>query len=160
MQIYAYSWIHLKCLHNTSLAKQDISDTLWKVELRKKSTGKKKKNLPILSSPLGHNYSIGLTRNLLLAYQYLVSARHKQHRVSRNKENADSPAIVTTHSPDSDAHYGLWMKNCTIHGVDQVQHVIFQYQVHVFALQLQKMYSYRACPPLKLIGIKEQCLHC
>ena len=77
-----------------------------------------------------------------------------------DKESEDSPAIVTTHAPDSDAHNGLRMKNCAIHGVNQVQHIIFQYKVHVFALQLQTKYSYTVCPPLKLTEIKVLCLCC
>lgn len=41
MQFYAYSWIHLKCLFNTGLVKQNISDRQWKVEIEKKKRKKK-----------------------------------------------------------------------------------------------------------------------
>lgn len=90
----------------------------------------------------------------------LCISRQKQHQAERDKESEDSPAVVTTHSPDSDAHNGLRMKNCAVHGVNQVQHVILQYKVHVFALQLQTKHSYTVRPSLKLTGIKVLCLCC
>lgn len=49
VQFYAPGRIHLKGLLNTGLAKQHISDKLWKTQILKSNTSKKKKNLPILS---------------------------------------------------------------------------------------------------------------
>lgn len=68
----------------------------------------------------------------------------------KTAKSEHSPTIVAPHAPDSDAHNGLRVQNCAVHGVNQVQHVIFQYKVHVFALQFQRKYNYTVHHPLKL----------
>lgn len=51
--------------------------------------------------------------------------------------HSDIPAIVPANAPDTDTCDWLRMKHTAVHGVDQVQHIILQQQVHVLPLNKQ-----------------------
>lgn len=64
----------------------------------------------------------------------------------KNDEN-NQPAVVAANAPHADAGDGLRVEHAAVHGVDQVQQVVLQQQVHVLALHQRTKHLAHSLPP-------------
>lgn len=58
----------------------------------------------------------------------------KIHEKQQCRFNDDQPAVVAANTPHADACDGLRVKHAAVHGINQVQRIVLQQQVHVLAL--------------------------
>lgn len=60
--------------------------------------------------------------------------------------NNNQPAIVAANTPHTDARDGLRVKHAAVHGVNQVQQIVRQQQVHVLPLDQRTKHLAHSLP--------------